>query len=228
MNSWLPGEGEGIVKDFGKIMYTLLYLKWITNRHLLYSTLLNVMCQPRWEGCLGENEYIISTTESLHSSPETITTLLISCTLIQNVLALKKNKNKILKRKKKQKQPHHLIVMTTTIMMVVLVAKNLPVDAEDVRDMSLIPVSWRSPGEGFGNPLHYSCLENSLDRGVWWATVQGATRSQTRLSTHNIHWALPARQASPKSSSCSISINHHRNSMWAYDYGSFSSEQIAV
>ena len=37
----------------------------------------------------------------------------------------------------------------------------------------------RSPGEGYGNPLQYSCLENSMDRGAWWATIHGATRSCT-------------------------------------------------
>ena len=39
----------------------------------------------------------------------------------------------------------------------------------------------RSPGEGHGNPLQYSCLENPMDRGAWWATVHGVTKSQTRL-----------------------------------------------
>ena len=42
--------------------------------------------------------------------------------------------------------------------------------------------SGRSPGEGNGNPLQYSCLENSMDGGAWWATVHGVTKSQTRLS----------------------------------------------
>ena len=40
----------------------------------------------------------------------------------------------------------------------------------------------RSPGEGNGNPLRYSCLENPMDKGAWWATVHGVTKSQTRLS----------------------------------------------
>ena len=40
----------------------------------------------------------------------------------------------------------------------------------------------RSPGEGHGNPLHYSCLENSMDRGAWQATVHGVAKSQTQLS----------------------------------------------
>ena len=42
-----------------------------------------------------------------------------------------------------------------------------------VEDLGLIPESGRSPGEGNGNPLQYSCLENSMDRGTWWAIVHG-------------------------------------------------------
>ena len=44
---------------------------------------------------------------------------------------------------------------------------------------NLIPGSGRSPGEGNGNPLQYSCLENPMDGGAWWATVYGVTKSQT-------------------------------------------------
>ena len=50
--------------------------------------------------------------------------------------------------------------------------------------MGLIPELESSHGEGNGNSLQYSCLENSMDRGDWWATVLGATKSQTRLSAH--------------------------------------------
>ena len=50
------------------------------------------------------------------------------------------------------------------------------------RDVGSTPGSGRSPGEGNGNPLQYSCLENPMDRGAWWATVHGVTKSQTRLS----------------------------------------------
>ena len=49
--------------------------------------------------------------------------------------------------------------------------KNLLVNAGDIRDVGLIPWSGRSPGEGIGKPLQYSCLENSMDRGVWRITV---------------------------------------------------------
>ena len=49
-------------------------------------------------------------------------------------------------------------------------------------DLGLIPGSGRFPGEGNGNPLQYSCLENPMDRGAWWATVHGVTKCRTRLS----------------------------------------------
>ena len=55
------------------------------------------------------------------------------------------------------------------------VAKNLPVNAGDA---SLIPGLVRSPGEGNGNPLQYSCLGNPMDRGVWQATVLRVAKSQ--------------------------------------------------
>ena len=54
--------------------------------------------------------------------------------------------------------------------------------AHNAGDPGLIPGSGRSPGEGNGNPLQYSCLENSMDRGAWWAIVHGITKSQARLS----------------------------------------------
>ena len=50
------------------------------------------------------------------------------------------------------------------------------------RRLSSNPGSGRSLGEGNGNPLQYSCLENSMDGGAWWATVHGITKSRTRLS----------------------------------------------
>ena len=49
-------------------------------------------------------------------------------------------------------------------------------------DLGWIPGSGRSPGKGNGYPLQYPCLENSMDRGDWWATVHGVTKSQTQLS----------------------------------------------
>ena len=48
-------------------------------------------------------------------------------------------------------------------------------------DLGLIPGLGRPPGEGKGYPLQYSCLEKSMDRGAWWATVHGVTKSQTQV-----------------------------------------------
>ena len=56
------------------------------------------------------------------------------------------------------------------------------VSACNVGDLGSIPGSGRSPGEGNGNPLQYSYLENSMDGGTWWATVHGVTKNQTRLN----------------------------------------------
>ena len=52
----------------------------------------------------------------------------------------------------------------------------------NVGDLGSIPGSERSPGKGNGNPLQYSCLRSSMDRGAWWATVHGVLKSWTRLS----------------------------------------------
>ena len=52
----------------------------------------------------------------------------------------------------------------------------------NVGDLGLIPGLGRSSGEGNGNPLQYSCLENPMDRGAWWATIHGVAKSRTRLS----------------------------------------------
>ena len=61
--------------------------------------------------------------------------------------------------------------------------KSLPTNIGDARDVSWIPGSGRSPGEGNGNPLQYSCLGNPKDRGAWRATVHGVIKSQIQLST---------------------------------------------
>ena len=65
------------------------------------------------------------------------------------------------------------------------VGKNPP--AGDTGDVGLIPGSGISPGVGNGNPLQCSCLENSMDRGAYWATVPGVEKSQTRLCMHAGH-----------------------------------------
>ena len=62
---------------------------------------------------------------------------------------------------------------------VVLVVKNLPANAGDIRDTGFIPGSGRYPGGGHSNPLQYSCLKNTMDRGAWWDTVPEVVKSQT-------------------------------------------------
>ena len=74
--------------------------------------------------------------------------------------------------------------------------KNSPASEGDIRNMNLIPGSEIFPGESHGNPLQYSCLENPIERGAWWATVHRFAKSQTQLkqlrmqrkSTLIIHW----------------------------------------
>ena len=71
-----------------------------------------------------------------------------------------------------------------------------PANVGDTRDTGLIPGSGRSPSVGNGNPLQYFCLENSMDRGAWRATVHGVTKSQIQLrvwahSTSSIYMNIP-------------------------------------
>ena len=61
-----------------------------------------------------------------------------------------------------------------------LAVRNLPANAGDEGDAGSIPGSGRAPGEGNGNPLQYSCLENPKDREAWWATVHGIAKSWTQ------------------------------------------------
>ena len=75
---------------------------------------------------------------------------------------------------------------------VALVVKNPPANVGDVKDVGSIPGSGRSPEGGHSNPFQYSCLENPIDRGPWWATGHMVTKSQTRLKQVSMHgyWKL--------------------------------------
>ena len=72
---------------------------------------------------------------------------------------------------------------------IAVVIKYPPANVGDARDMGLIPGLGRSPGEVKGNPLQYSCLENSMDTENWWAAVHRVTKSQTQLSAHHHHYS---------------------------------------
>ena len=65
-----------------------------------------------------------------------------------------------------------------------LVVKKLPANAGDARDVVSIPGFGSSAGGGNSHPLPYSCLENPIDRGTWWAMVHRVAKSQTLLNTH--------------------------------------------
>ena len=69
--------------------------------------------------------------------------------------------------------------------------KNPPANAGDSGDMGSVPGSVKSPGEGNGYPLQYSCLGNPMDGGAWWATVHGVTESDTmELLTCSLHFSV--------------------------------------
>ena len=63
-----------------------------------------------------------------------------------------------------------------------LVVKNLLANGGDTRVVGSVLRSGRSPGRGHSNPLQYFCLENSMDRGAWWATAHGVAKTWTQLS----------------------------------------------
>ena len=69
-----------------------------------------------------------------------------------------------------------LVVNITVLRLPLYLSDNPSANVGDARDVGLIPGSERSPGEGNGNLLLCSCLENPMDRGAWWATVHGVTR----------------------------------------------------
>ena len=62
-------------------------------------------------------------------------------------------------------------------------------------DLGSIPGLGRSPGEENGNPLQYSCLENPMDGGAWWATVHGVAKSRTQLSDFTLTLSLHSNEA---------------------------------
>ena len=68
-----------------------------------------------------------------------------------------------------------------------LVVENLAFSSGDIRNVGSVPGSGRYSGGGNGNPLQYLCLENSMDRGAWWATIPGVTKSRTLLKQLSSH-----------------------------------------
>ena len=102
-----------------------------------------------------------------------------------------------------------------------LVVKNLPANAGDVRDLGSIPALGRCPGVGNGNPFHYPCLENPMDKGAWLATVHGVLKSRTQLKglgthaqtrghTHPGSW-VKSEQTSPSHTHPCLPLNSDRH-----------------
>ena len=89
-----------------------------------------------------------------------------------------------MKAVKRHKFPVKRLIRASQVALVVM---NLPADAGDMRDGSLILGLGRSPGGGHGNPLQDSCLENPMDRGGWWATDQRVAKSRTQLKRLSMH-----------------------------------------
>ena len=79
-----------------------------------------------------------------------------------------------------------LITVSIRTSQVALVVKNLPANAGDIRDAGSIPGLGRSPGEGNGNPLQDSCLENPMDRGAWQGIVPRVSQSLTESDTTEV------------------------------------------
>ena len=101
------------------------------------------------------------------------------------------------------------------------VVKNPPASVGDTGDTSLIPVLGRSPGVGNSNPLQYSCLENYMDKGVWWAVVNGVTKNWTRLSNLDIDSTLVHTTPPPHTHMCT-----HRNLNYSEDLSILSKYNI--
>ena len=73
-------------------------------------------------------------------------------------------------------------------------------------------------GEGNGNPLQYSCLENPVDRGAWWAAVYGVTQSRTRLKRLSLHTCIEGENGNPLQYSC-LENSVDSGAWWAAVYG---------
>ena len=95
------------------------------------------------------------------------------------------------------------------------VLKNLPVN---VGDAGMIPGSEKPPGGGNGNPFQYSCLENSMNKGVWWTMVHGVAKSQARLVAEHTHKSITNPRAgcrsTEKASVMAWTWPSHKPSLW--------------
>ena len=84
-----------------------------------------------------------------------------------------------------------------------LVAQMVKASAYNAEDLGLIPGLGRYPGEGNGNPLQYSCLENPMDGGAWWATAHGVAKRRTQLSDFTFTFCICLRETGRRSNQIS-------------------------
>ena len=112
-----------------------------------------------------------------------------------------------------------LTVLSTIPSQVALVVMNPPANAGGLRDVGSISGLERSPGGGSGNPLQYSCLENSMNRGAWRATVHGVTKSQTRLQQPSMHSFLRKAEKATQSKTTIIFAHQTGTCMCGTDDG---------
>ena len=96
--------------------------------------------------------------------------------------------------------------------------KNPLANAGDLRGVGSIPGSGIFPGEGNGNPLQYSCLENPMDRRAWWAAVHGVAQSRTRLTRLSMHACIGEGNDNPLQYSC-LENPRDGEAWWAAIYG---------
>ena len=95
---------------------------------------------------------------------------------------IQKNYSERKSNSKKKEKGNCYVIFKIRASQVVLVVRNLPANSGDKRNIvPSIPGSGRSPEEGHGHPLQYSCLKNPIDRGAWRATVYMVTKTWTRL-----------------------------------------------
>ena len=137
----------------------------------------------------AQGKFKVKTSFSCHTSPDVAlgTTINEPFTYRKRNLGLKEQMNKRFKHFSICKTGSLVSIYNTTWVQVVLVIDNLPASEGDARDVGSVSGLGRSSEEGNGNQLQYSCLENSMDRGAWWAIVYRAARSQTQLSDSHIY-----------------------------------------
>ena len=133
------------------------------------------------------------------------------CSRKPNVLDNRKNNLKFLNFEARQHVNINVCVSSSVNLkccihgtsQVVLVVKNPPANTGDIRDMGSIPGLGRSLGGGHANTLQYSCLENQIARGAWWAKVHWVTKSRTWLKQLSRHGSAPRTKPPISATFCS-------------------------